>query len=159
MRTIATSLCVLVLLVTSAAAQTPGPAAPTQFQLLILPPTGDPLTLVPVATQTTAIGATQNCGIDPSNITPPPANPINPLLFAMDDPFTPNKKCRLSFPTVLPAGQYQWAGVMIAPSCVPVPGGPTVSPCASARGVGTPPFSIVNPVLPPGAPTALQLTQ
>lgn len=142
-----------------ASAQSTVPASPNQFQVLILPPTGDPLTISPITTQTTSIGPTQNCGIDAAQIPPPPPAPVNnPLLFAVDDPYTAGRKCRLSFPTGLPAGQYQWAGVWIAPSCNPS-GQAAITPCPSPRAVGQPPFSIVNLVNPPAAPTGLTFTQ
>lgn len=153
------TLAFLLCLTSIASAQVSTPAIPTQFQLLILPPTGDPLTVMPVNMQTTAIGPTQNCGIDPATVSPPAQAPvINPLLFTLADPFTAGKVCRLSFPTALNAGNYQWAGIFVAASCTPG-GGPVVTPCPGPRAVGQPPFSVVNPVTPPGAPSDLMLRQ
>lgn len=151
------SLCLLSL-PSLAQAQTPSVSAPTAITILLLPGTGDPLTLAPINSFTTAIGATQNCGIDPASIAPPPTAPVvNPLLYTLEDPFTAGRRCRLGFPTGLPAGSYQWAGVFNA-MCVPNTGGSPV-PCTGPRAVGQPPFSVVNPVLPPGAPMGLTFTQ
>ena len=146
---------VLLLLPMAAFAQTSTPAQITEFQLLILPGTGDPATLAPVATQTTTIGPTANCGLDmpPGQ---PPATAVNPTLFWLNDPFTAGKACRLSFPTALPAGTYQWAGVFRAAQCNPT-GTQVISPCPSDRSAaGVPPFSIVNLTTKPPAPTGLR---
>lgn len=151
------ALLFLLLLAAPAAAQTTTTTLPTEFRFLLLPATGDPATLAPLSTQTTGIGATQNCGIDPATL-PPPATgtPINPTLFTLDDPFTPNRKCRLSFPQALTAGNYQWAGEFVAPSCNPT-GAQVVSPCPSPRSVGQPPFSVANRTNRPVAPIGLQI--
>ena len=149
-------LFLLALLVPTAShAQTSTPAQITEFQLLILPGTGDPATLQPVATQTTTIGPTANCGL-PMPTTQPPATATNPNLFWLNDPFTAGMACRLSFPTNLPAGTYQWAGVFRAAQCNPT-GTQVISPCPSDRSAaGTPPFSIVNLTTKPPAPTGLR---
>jgi hypothetical protein len=154
------SVTVTVLLIASSAgAQTSIPAVPTQFQVLILPTTGDPLTVAPITTQTTSIGPTQNCGIDPATLTNVPGpSATNPVLFALDDPFTAGRACRMSFPTGLMAGNYRWAGVLIAPSCNPT-GTQVISPCPGPRSVGQPPFSIVNPNPQPPAPMGLRFIQ
>jgi hypothetical protein len=140
-----------------ARAQTDVPATITQFQLLVLPGTGDPLTATPITTQTTTIGATQNCGIDPATLPPPASSPVtNPLLYTLDDPFTPGRKCRLSFPTGLAAGTYQWAGIFIAASCNPT-GTQVLTPCpGTTRGVGTPGFSIADRISRPPVVTGLK---
>lgn len=154
MRRLLLTVCFLVLpgLVS---AQTSTPAQITEFQLLILPGTGDPATLAPVATQTTTIGPTANCGLD-SPTTPPPTTAVNPTLFWLNDPFTAGKACRLSFPTNLPAGTYQWAGVFRAAQCNPT-GTQVISPCPSDRSApGVPPFSIVNLTTKPPVPTGLR---
>ena len=138
-------------------AQSTKPSTPTQFQMLVLPPTGDPMTSAPVRTQTTSIGPTQNCGIDPATLPPPATGPVvNPLLFILDDPYTAGRVCRLSFPTGLEVGNYQWAGVLIADSCNPT-GSMEIKPCPGPRSVGQPPFSIANTILEPPAPTGLRL--
>lgn len=149
----------LVSLATTVAAQTSTPAPITEVQVLILPATGDPLTLAPVSTQNITIGPTANCGLDPASVPPVPAGTtvVNPLLFSVDDPYTTGKKCRLSFPTGLAPGSYQWAGVFRAATCNPT-GSQVVSPCPGPRSVGQPPFSVVNRVAPPAAPTGLAFT-
>jgi hypothetical protein len=156
MRTLIVTTLLCLLMPALAQAQTTTPAVVTQFQLLILPTTGDPLTVTPITTQTTTIGPTQNCGIDPAAIGTPPALSVNPLLYAMDDPFVAGKKCRLSFPTTLSAGNYRWAGVFIAATCTNAAGQPQTN-CIGPRAVGQPPFSIANLLTAPGAPTGLML--
>lgn len=154
MRTLCSALLLTMCFATPVFAQTSGPATPTDFQLLLFPATADPLTAVPIRTQTTTIGPSSNCGI--TSVPPAPTGPVvNPLLFVLDDPFTTGRFCRLSFPTPLPAGSYTWAGVFGA-QCVSVNG--TVA-CTGARTVGTPNFSIVDLKTPPAAPTGLRLTQ
>jgi hypothetical protein len=152
-------LCLLTLaLALPAAAQTDTPAPITEFQLLILPGTGDPATSTPVQTTTTTIGPTANCGLAPSTNPPPTGTVINPGLYELNDPYTAGRVCRMAFPQAVPAGSYQWAGVLIAASCNPT-GSQVISPCPSPRTVGVPPFSIVNRILRPPAPTGLRLTQ
>lgn len=136
-------------------AQTSTPATPSEFQLLVLPGTGDPATVAPVLVVTTTIGPTANCGLDRPT-TAPPTSAVNPTLFYVDDPFTAGKACRLAFPTALPAGSYQWAGVFRAAQCNPT-GTQVISPCPSLRSAaGTPPFSVVNLTTAPPAPSGLR---
>lgn len=149
-------LIILILLPLPAFAQTPSPAPITEFQLLILPMTGDPATSAPVATQNTTIGPTANCGF-PAPTTPPPTQPVvNPSLFYLNDPYTTGRVCKLAFPQSLPAGSYRWAGVFIAATCNPT-GTQEISPCPSARSAeGIPPFSVSNPTTPPPVPINLR---
>ena len=134
------------------------PAVPTEFQFLLLPATGDPMTLTPILTVTTTIGPTQNCGRTPTP-TPPPTTAVNPLLFEYPDPFTPGKACQLSFPTTIAAGTYQWAGILRAPTCNPT-GTATLTPCPGPRAAGVPAtFQRVNQVPAPPAPTGLRVSQ
>lgn len=145
----------LLCLASSAWAQTPTPAPITEFQVLILPMTGDAATVAPIATQNTAIGPTSNCG-QPKPTTPPPTTAVvNPKLFYLDDPYTIGRACVLSFPQALPAGSYRWAGVFVSASCNPT-GTQEISPCPSARTAGVPNFSVSNPTTAPPAPTGVR---
>lgn len=149
------SIWLLLLAAGTAAAQTPTPAPITEFQVLILPMTGDASTVQPIATQNTSIGPTMNCGF-PNPTTPPPTTPVvNPNLFYLNDPFTIGRSCKLAFPQSLPAGQYRWAGVFVAATCNPT-GTQDISPCPSARTAGVPNFSVSNPTTAPPAPITVR---
>ena len=148
-------LCGLVLLASPAVAQTTVPAPPVSIEAQVLPPTGDPLTVAPIAIRNTPISATNNCNLAPTPGGTGTLPLINPTSIEMDDPFTAGKVCRVPLPTGLPNGtNYRGTAVFIATTCTV--NGVVQSPCRSARSaVGVPPFT-VEPILTlPVTPTNL----
>lgn len=86
-----------------AAAQTP---ATVSFDLHVLPAIGDPATVKPLATRTSAVSPTSPLCNQPAQ----PACPvpcINPASWTVDDPFVVplgSRSCRLPLPVGLPNG-------------------------------------------------------
>jgi len=149
------SLAVCSLLFASVAfAQPTVPAVPTSVDVLVLPATGDPLTVAPIATRNTPIGVATLCNLAAST---PDASPItNPRSMEFTDPFTAGRVCRVPMPTGLPVGTgYRAVALLVAPTCSP-DGVTAVTPCRSLRSaVGTPPFSVAPILTLPVTPTNL----
>lgn len=78
---------------------------PISVDVLVLPATGDPTTVTPIATRNIAISPTLNCGITGQGmLCPIPCdNPSGLLEF--EDPFTLGKFCRVPAPANLPNGK------------------------------------------------------
>ncbi len=134
----------------TASAQTTTPAVPTAVTLTIIAATGDPVTLPAIASQTTAISAAAVvCNQAPSN--PVAGVPVNPSVFAVDDPFTAGRECRVAGPLGLPNGTFR-AVSTFSGTC-------TAGPCTSARSVvALPgPFLIQGTIGPPSAPQDLHI--
>jgi len=124
----------LVLLSCSAA------AGQNRVEIQVLPPTGDPAVVAPIATLESAISATQFCGMTQA---PPPPDPalVNPVDAVYDDPFTPGLYCWVPMPMGLPDGSgYRAVAVHISDQCTDAQGNPQVN-CRSPRSaVGIPTF-------------------
>jgi len=138
--------------------QTNQPAVPNAVDVLVLPPTGDPLTTPPLKVVTTAISATSsNCN---KASVPALASATNPFLGQVDDPFHAGRSCDVAIPTGLPDGSgYRVVAIAVATTCNPT-GTAVVSPCPGSRSaVGVPPFSILSTVSPPAVLTGVHLTQ
>jgi len=159
-RTLLLLIACLLTAAPSVAQTTPTPATPARVDLLVLPATGDPATVAPVATSSVAVGMTAPACNQTPAATPAPAslvNPTQPWEFA--DPFRAGRVCHIALPAGLADGNYRVVAVAVADSCNPT-GKQVITPCASPRSsVGLPPFSIVTPILPPAAPTGLRSTQ
>lgn len=131
-----------------AVAQVPAPVLPTGVDVLVLPLTGDPTMIAPIAIRSTPISATVNCNLPLSPAPPLPL--INPGAAEFDDPFTPGKKCRVPLPALVPNGDYRGVVVLTAPGACPL------TPCVSGRsGVGVPNFTLAGAPLPPAVATGL----
>lgn len=162
---LATIWCVLV--AGPLLAQMDRPTFPVSVDVLVLPASGDPLQVAPIATRNTVIGnvnpqtgaITPNaqCGRTALPVSTPPL--VNPTTTEFDDPFAAGKKCVAALPTGLPDGAgYRAVVVAVAPSCQPVLNGPVLSPCPSGRSqVGVPPFSIVSIRTAPAVLTGLAI--
>lgn len=136
-------------------AQSSTPATVTQVDVLILPPTGNPLTVAPIAARSTLISATSaNCNLTPS--TPPPTPLVNPTTVVFDDPWHQGQQCSAAIPTGLAIGTgYRAVGIFEAPSCTNA-AGVVVSPCLTARSdLGIPPFNVASVLTTPAAPTGV----
>ncbi len=123
----------------------PTPPGFERVDILVLPPTGDPMTVAPIATRSTPVSATTNCNFAP---TPPGGTLplVNPVAAEFDDPFTPGRVCRVPLPDNLPAGQqYRAVGESIYRSV--------------RSAVGLPPFDVVPPPppQPPDCTTAVKV--
>lgn len=136
---------------------------PTQVEILVLPLTGDPATVAPVRSAITTIatvvnGVTTpnaNCNFAPM-VGPVPPSVTNPQFVVFDDPFNAGRLCRATMPTNVPDGTYRGVAVAIAPSCQPVAGGPTQTPCPGPRSApGAPNFSIASSTNPPAVLTGV----
>lgn len=165
-------VCLLCVLMASVGhAQTATVALPTSVDILVIPATGDPATVAPVATRTTVVGTfnastgvvtpNSQCGRNP---VPPPTGTgtlVNPTQAEFDDPFTVGKKCIALLPTGLPDGAgYRAVAVATAPSCQPTSGGPVITPCSGLRSlVGVPPFSVASVKAAPAVLTNLVIRQ
>jgi hypothetical protein len=137
---------------THAFGQTTQPALPTSVEILVLPPTGDPLTVAPIATRTTLISATSaRCNL--ATTANPTGTLTNPTKVRFTDPFTTGRQCEADLPAGLPNGTgYRAVAVPVAPDCVIA--GTNITVCRGQRSqVAIPsPFDVV-PVL--GPPTIL----
>lgn len=144
-------LVLLLVLPVPVFAQTSTPALPNSVDILVLPATGDPVTIAPLATRNTVIAAATNCNLPASATGPTPL--VNPTIGEFDDPFTSGRVCRVPMPVGLPNGTgYRGVAVFIANNCE-VGGVPTTN-CRSPRSaVAVPPFNIQPILIPPVAPT------
>lgn len=136
---------VFVALASSAFAQTTVPAVPANVNILVLPATGDPVTIAFVASRMTAISATStNCNL--AAIAVPTGTLVNPTTAEFDDPFTVGRKCRALIPIGLPNGTaYRLVAVFH-----------DVTGAFGPRSVvGTPPFDISAIPGLPVAPTGV----
>jgi hypothetical protein len=140
-------------------AQTTTPALPNSVDILILPATGDPVTIAPIAngTRNTVITPTLNCNLPAS--APGTGPMVNPTIGEFDDPFTAGRVCRVPLPVGLANGTgYRGVAVFIANTC-DVGGVPTTN-CRSPRSaVGIPPFSVAPILTTPVSPTNLGIRQ
>lgn len=139
-------LWALLLVTTPVAAQTPTP--PTSAEVLVLPPGSDPATATPIATRTTPISATTNCGIT----TPPPAGPtplVNPTKAVFDDPFTPGRYCMIDMPTGLPTGTGYIAVARAVNTAGPGPRSAAGIPLFNISPTSNPPAVLTNLVVRP----------
>ena len=153
MRTLLTVVALL-LVPTVLHSQSTQPALPNSVDILILPATGDPLTVAPIATRNTLISSTSNCNLTASP--PDGTSPlVNPTQAEFDDPFTAGRVCRVPLPGALPDGTgYRGVAVFIANTCT-IDGQPQTN-CRSPRSaVGIPPFNVSPILTPPVAPTNL----
>lgn len=146
-------LAALCALAVPAAAQTTQPATPTSVDILVLPATGDPLTVAPLGTRNTVISATASvCNLAASAAPTTPL--INPTSAEFADPFTAGRVCKVPMPTGLPNGaDYRAVAVFNAPAC-------DVTPCRSPRSaVGVPSFTVAPILTIPVTPTNLAIRQ
>lgn len=104
------------------------PAA-TSVDVLVLPASGDPATVAPLAVLNSPIAADQNCGFEPS--LPLDAPVVNPMAVEFADPFTADRACRASLPPLPNGTAYRAVVVLIQATCV-VAGVPQAN-CRSAR--------------------------
>lgn len=159
-------LAILVLLTAGAGhAQTVTPALPTSVDVLILPATGDPLVVVPIATRTTVIGTlntatgvvTPNGQCGRNATTPASGALVNPTQVEFDDPFAVGKKCVAFVPAGLPDGSgYRGVAVATYSGTCKSDTGQDITPCPSRRSVvGVPPFGVASGRLPPAVLTNL----
>lgn len=156
---------VFVLLSAPVHGQTSTGALPTSVDVLVLPATGDPTTVAPIATRTTTIGTlntangtvTGNAQCGRSPLADPAIPLVSPTTAEFDDPFAAGKKCVALLPIGLPDGAgYRAVMIATAPTCQPTAGGKPLTPCPSQRSlVGTPPFSVASVKTPPAALTGL----
>jgi len=129
-------------------AQVPSPMVPTSISVLIIAPTGDPVTLPAIgAAMVVPIGVALNCNQAGS---PPPALPlINPTKWEVDDPFTAGRVCKGTMPVGLPNGSNYRAVATFSGLC-------DGSPCTTPRSlVGAPPFTLQGPQVPGAGPSGL----
>lgn len=145
--------------VTSAWAQLPPDTIPTSATVLVLPPTGDPVTTPAIAngTLTTPIAA-GSALCNQAALPVPTGSVTNPTIFEVDDPFIGGRKCRLPVPTGLAnSGAAGYRGVVFftAPTCTL--SGVVTAPCPGPRSaIGLPsPFFVSGPLAPPVTPTGL----
>lgn len=148
-----------VLLARAVASQTTTTSFPTSVDILVLPATGDPAVIAPIATRTTVIGTfnvstgtvTPNSQCGRTATTPQTAPLVNPTQVEFDDPFTAGKKCSAFIPTGLPDGTgYRAVAVAIFAGTCQSQTGQDLNPCASARSlVGVPPFGVASFKTPP----------
>lgn len=139
---------IFALLTAPAWAQTPTLALPTSADVMVIPSTGDPITIAPIATRNTLVSPAL------CNLTPSPAGALSPLInptgAEVSDPFLPpssGRVCRLAMPVGVPNGTGYRAVAVFNADCSGVP-------CSSPRSlVGIPPFDIVGTRVPPAAPT------
>jgi hypothetical protein len=147
-------LCVL--LVSPVAGQTSTPAIPVSIDVQVLPQTGDPVTIPPIASRTSPISqGSADCNLAPP---PPPPTPlVNPKWVYFDDPYNIGRKCRAQVPAQLPDGMgYRAVGVFTAAGTCDDGTGTILNPCQSVRSsVGIPPFNIQPVQTRPAAPTNL----
>lgn len=164
-RLLLTALCALA--TTTTTAQTP---LPTSVEIQVLPETGDPATVTPVAVRETALFATFppvpptgyptapviNCHLGRLTSVPGAAV-INPAEAEVDDPFPQalGRVCRVPMPTAVPAGTYRSAAVFLTSPC---PGAiATVaaprSVCRSARSLLGTTFTVTGTPAPCTPPT------
>lgn len=134
-----------VALASSAFAQTTVPAVPVNVNILVLPATGDPVTVAFVASRMSAISATStNCNL--AAIAVPTGTLVNPTTAEFDDPFTAGRKCRAPLPIGLANGTaYRLVAVFHD--------GTGAFGLRSA--VGAPPFDVSSTPGLPVAPTGL----
>lgn len=131
---------------------------PTQVEVLVLPATGDPATVAPIASRSTVIGTrnaatgavtpTGQCDRTP---TPDAAAPlVNPSEVEFDDPFNAGRTCKAPLPEGLPVGTgYRVVVVLVAPTCRPTTA--AVTPCPSVRSPVARPAFTVGALAPPPA--------
>ncbi len=101
----------------------------TSVDVLVLPPTGDALTVAPIAVVNWPIAPTINCGFMPS---PPSQNAVvNPTYVEFVDPFTVDRACHLPLPELPNGLGYRAVAVFIAEMCT-VAGVPQTN-CRSPR--------------------------
>ncbi len=93
----------------AAVAQTTVPTVPVNVNILVLPATGDPVTIAFVASRMTAISpTTTNCNLAP--VATPTGTLVNPTTAEFDDPFhvavapAVQQKCRAPLPVGLANG-------------------------------------------------------
>lgn len=131
-----------------AAAQVAPVIVITSADVLVLPATGDPVTIAPMATRNTVVSATSaSCNQAAMAVGPTPL--INPTNGEIDDPFNAGRKCRLAIPVGLPNGTGYRAVALFRATCDGVA-------CQSPRSaVGVPPFDIAGTPALPAAPTGL----
>jgi hypothetical protein len=141
-------------------AQTPAPAPIHRVTLLVIPMTGDPMTVPPVTcgatpcTRTTAISATSAACNQPLTVASPA--PTNPTEAAENDPFNAGRDCRFPFPTGLPDGTFMIAAVHESDNCI-IPPSTSPTPCTGPRSMVAGPFSVVSPRTAPPAPTGVRI--
>lgn len=133
----------------------------TSVTVLVIPQTGDPLTVapitcgagpcavtVPIAPTATICGKTQQ----------PPATgtPVNPTLLQIDNPYNAATACDLVPPTGIPNGTYRFVAYFSASGCV-IPPSTTPANCDTVRSNVTGPFQQVQAVPPPAAPSGARI--
>jgi hypothetical protein len=136
--------CLFVLFSVPAFAQGTGTAPPTSVDVLVLPATGDPVTIAPVAngTRTTVLTAAI-CNQAP--IAAPVGTLVNPTTVEVDDVNVAGRKCRVLMP----------AGLTTATTLrVVAVYNSTAGPSGRSL-VGVPPFDIQTTLVPPAAPTGV----
>jgi hypothetical protein len=103
-----------------------------RVEIQVLPPSGDPAVVTPIATLESSISPAQFCGMTQP---PPPPDPalVNPTDAIYDDPFTPNLYCWVPMPMGLPDGSgYRAVAVHISDQCTDPDGNPQTN-CRSLR--------------------------
>lgn len=148
-------------LASTLAAQPPPPvvSVPESWTLIVIGPTGDPLT-APALASRSQLRADVVCNQPP--IPDPPLPLINPTKATIEDPFLPpsnNRVCILLMPANIPAGTNLRAVATATGTCNNDATTPP-QPCTSPRSVvGIPSFNSVPLIhsLPPAAPTALRV--
>lgn len=133
----------------------------TSVTVLVIPSSGDPLTVAPIT-----------CGAGPCSVTvpiaptavicgktqQPPATgtPVNPTLLQIDNPYSAATACELSPPAGIPDGTYRFVSYFTASGCV-IPPSTTPTVCNTTRSNVTGPFQQVQAVPPPAAPSGARI--
>ena len=154
-------LCLAVAFCLLFAAPALAQATLTSVTVLVIPQTGDPLTVAPIT-----------CGAGPCALTVPTAptaticgkpqgvpatgTPVNPTLLQIDNPYNTATACELSPPTGIPNGTYRFVSYFTASGCV-IPPSTTPTTCDTVRSNVTGPFQQVQAVPPPAAPTGARI--
>ena len=148
---LAFGLLASLLVVTGSFAQ--APALPNNVNIMVLPPTGNYLTVNPLKTQWSQVMQNgSDCNLD----APATATTLNPTYAYFRDPWRPTKFCRAKMPTGVPNGNgYRTVGVFETPTCQTSATSDFRTPCRSVRSMVAPTtFSVsgqawIAPPLPP----------
>jgi hypothetical protein len=134
--------CLFVLVAAPAFAQGTSTAPPTSVDVLVLPATGDPVTIAPVAngTRNTVLTAAM-CNQTP--IAVPVGTLVNPTTVEVDDVNVAGRKCRVLMP----------AGLATATSLRVVAVYQSSAGPSGRSLVGSPFFDVASTLVPPAAPT------
>lgn len=138
---------------------------PQRLSLLVIPATGDAMTVPSIAASTINVPSTGTgpCNLLPSSAPTLPPPYVNPRTARVPDPFNAGRECEFLFPTTIaggapiPNGSYRITAVAVSDACVTAPS-PTPVTCEGPRTAVSVPFSVVLSARP-AALTGLRISQ